>query len=501
MGSVPSKADEHNAPSANKVVEFEKFILSGKKWTTTCERLEDISFLIKCPESNDATPHEKIVLSPFDDMNAGRAISMVWHYSTRLSCTKLTSSLREIIVDYPVLAGRYASSPPSPSTVILNNKGIYLQICTSEESYAQSVSHLQPKKAGTRVCRFKTIEVERFLPNNKADMDPDTHSPNAPLLSIKITLHENGTTIGVLLQHGLVDAQAQMSFMTRWSRRFRNLSFENLPSHERNNVGGDNQSTNDQDGTVDADARSGKLRLKLVDPGVASIPEFAPVIGKIMGDAACKISFSVDEMREFKNGCQKEIKNDGSFVSTDDVITAKVWKALCLSRCKQLGISHDSRAHRCTCLRALNLRNRVVPSLSSTYCGNAVINFPTVLDVCDLLSWSVCEVALALRANIKKYTPKRIAALHKWAKAQQQADKKIKYTFDSNGLSFIISSWIFPDEGWRDVNFNSVPVCFEHGCFAPIVTNFTSNANGDGIDIWTSGTSEAVDCFSSFLTS
>ena len=72
----------------------------------------------------------------------------------------------------------------------------------------------------------------------------------------------------------------------------------------------------------------------------------------------------------------------------------------------------------------------------------------------------------------------------------------VKFTFDAEGLTFILSSWLFD---WEGVDFSAVPVGFDHGAHVPIVSVFTPRAGGDGIHIYHTGTPEAVRLFANFL--
>lgn len=54
---------------------------------------------------------------------------------------------------------------------------------------------------------------------------------------------------------------------------------------------------------------------------------------------------------------------DGLFVSTDDVVTARIWKALVQCRCRQMGIATDDAETITTIARATNIRQRTAPKL------------------------------------------------------------------------------------------------------------------------------------------
>jgi len=185
---------------------------------------------------------------------------------------------------------------------------------------------------------------------------------------------------------------------------------------------------------------------------------------------------------------------DGKFVSTDDVLTALVWKTMCKLRCKQLDIPFDS-LETTTCLRALNVRSRLEPPLKPAYCGNAVFPVTISLTVREMMSKSLTDVALILRTNVQEWDSKKISTFLKWQNEHLKSESKCTPKFNSNGLTYIISSWIFQNAKWEDVDFGAKPLCFDHAAHVPIVSVFSSRPGGDGVNVWTSGTKEFVDQF------
>ena len=43
--------------------------------------------------------------------------------------------------------------------------------------------------------------------------------------------------------------------------------------------------------------------------------------------------------------------------------------------------------------------------------------------------------------------------------------------------------------------FNSKPICYDHACIVPVVCVLTQRVNSDGMNVWHSGTEEAVNEF------
>ena len=63
---------------------------------------------------------------------------------------------------------------------------------------------------------------ELFTPP-KAGMDPDTGSPDAPLMAVKITKVKSArhgllTAVSLLAQHGVIDGEGMFTFVRIWSQ-------------------------------------------------------------------------------------------------------------------------------------------------------------------------------------------------------------------------------------------------------------------------------------------
>eukprot|EP00944_MAST-04C_sp_MAST-4C-sp1_P011382 g11382.t1 len=442
-------------------------------------------------------------LSPFDISNRGRTMPMFYYYADTLSASLLLLSLQDTLKDYPVFCGRYDGSK---FKVNLNNEGVPFMVSKSTSTVHEAISHLLPSLGElpelTETCFFTSDLTDKLLhPVHKDQMDPDLADPGAPVLAIRCTLFEgDGTAIAISLQHGVGDADSQMSFMVNWSRRFRNLPLNNLaPYHNRNCyidkkaevISGEaleDQKKNPYEGLC-------IHRIKTIQPGEKAVPEFAPVMKNIMGHNVGMLPFHKQQLDHMKAAVSEGLDN-GKYVSTDDILTAKIWQSLCKIRCKQVNVSINDANQETTLNRAFNIRNRVEPQLPTGYVGNAVTNVLTTMTVkelcCDL---SIQQIALRLRETILMHTPEKILLLAKYHVKEQAGGAKTSITFDAKAMTFIVSSWIFPHSSWDLANFDSKPLCFGHACLVPIVASITSRANGSGRNVWHSGTENAVSEF------
>merc|ERR1712032_238097 len=180
-------------------------------------------------------------------------------------------------------------------------------------------------------------------------------------------------------------------------------------------------------------------------------------------------------VQKLKNAASAGLDAD-QYISTDDVITAYSWRALCTIRCEQLGLTRDSE-EMTTCIRAFNFRQRTDPTLGVGYCANGVSHVWTELTVRELLSMTPSAIATLLRASIRLQKPETIAARAQWLLRTQEAECKPAIVWDRHALSAMISSWGF---AWQEVDFNAPPVCFDHGALTPLVVVIVPRPHADG---------------------
>eukprot|EP00854_Cymbomonas_tetramitiformis_P018593 gene18593-22200_t len=415
----------------------------------------------------------------------------MWFFDVTLDFAALLAALQQTLAAYPVLCGRYASPP---SAIELSNVGVPVQICTAspDTPLSEALAPLPTSSSRTSPIFFSRAAHEIFVPT-KEDMDPDLFSPDAPLLKVKITLFPSGgTAIGVLLQHSIVDADAEMAFVRNWSRVFRGLNLDPTPKHDRCAV--DRLWAGELASGIDP-GQDNTFKIKAVPIEAPSVPEFMGVLPMIGGDQVCVVPFPASALREMKAAACHALPGD-QFVSTDDILAARAWQALCAMRCSQLGISSDSEAIT-TVSRACNVRQRTVPSLGTGFFGNAATQVWTELTVGDLLSMSPADVAQRLRTSLQAFQPEVVAARALWLHQKQHAGFKTTLAFDPDALTFIISSWRFD---WEGADFNAKPLCFHHGAHTPVVAVILPRALGDGLNLYASGPRESLDQFAHMVT-
>lgn len=120
----------------------------------------------------------------------------------------------------------------------------------------------------------------------------------------------------------------------------------------------------------------------------------------------------------------------------------------------------------------------------------------TQLNVGAVLSMSVTEVALLLRATLAAATPGIILREAAFVASKFKAGRTVPRLFDSNAMTFIVSSWMFD---WEAADFNQTPAAFDQGALVPIVSNIAPRRGGDGVNVYWSGPQAALEEFVQLL--
>jgi len=487
-----------------------------------CVRLPECGTLA----SDLSSPPERLPLTPYDVMNSGRAVPMIWFYESTIDIDALIEALRETVSSYPTLCGRYADPPWT--AIELNNAGLPVYIDKRYEgaTLAEAIAHIPADTSESESanddygltpppCYFARDARDAFLPPRDG-MEPDTCSPCSALAKIKITTFltgGGGTAVGILVMHSVMDADAIFAFMRNWSRAFRKLPLDDpVPVNDRGFMDAiapgevvdykDDADSGDGDGKATLEPAPENFKVQVPAAGAPPAPPaFAGVMPKIAGPSVCAVALTKSILKRFKaDAASSGDVPAGSFVSTDDLVTARAWRALCRMRCAQLGLALDDAELVTTCSRAVNFRKRASPPLPPGYSGNGVCQVWTEAKVSELVASSVPLVASWLRASLSANTAEDVAQRTRWLRRAQRRAPSSKPTlqFDANALTFILSSWGFD---WQGAEFGEgvKAARFDHTAHVPIVSVIVPRPGGDGVTVYASGPQASLEEFARLL--
>ena len=333
-------------------------------------------------------------------------------------------------------------------------------------------------------------DVDRFLHPVKEKMEPDLGSPDNPLMAVKVTVMSPGTVIGVCIQHGVVDGQGELLFVKAWSRVFRGLGLDGEYAPDNTRSFGVGLKT-------DEEPLTDRYTLVTSRENNKETEKLMEILSTSAGRQFCIIPFTKAKLAEMKSRSSVDLPG-GSFVSTNDVITATVIKAVIKTKCSQFEIPVDSQ-EQVVVWRGLNLRSFSIPQLTSTNTSNATANMWLYLTVDQVMTMSVRDIALALRARMKEWTKEKLMAEIQWRQNAETSGLKVQ--FKVNRLSFNVSSLIFPNVGVEDYDFGCKCGIFEFSLLNPICVYMTPRPGQDGVNVWWSGQRQALETFAKTITS
>ena len=155
--------------------------------------------------------------------------------------------------------------------------------------------------------------------------------------------------------------------------------------------------------------------------------------------------FSSAKLAELKVEASREC-SPGSWITTNDAVSALVWKTITKARSSRFNTSTDS-----TLLRAINGRRLLKPPIPDAYLGNAVqcvLITRTIKDLAE--SMSISAISLLIRQSMLPIDDFFIRSLA--TMLRNEPDKRtIAYDVDPK-TGFVISSWadlpLYPEGGY-----------------------------------------------------
>ncbi|GMI08041.1 hypothetical protein TrVE_jg12822 [Triparma verrucosa] len=402
---------------------------------------------------------------------------MLYFYPTQFDEERLIRSLQCALDKYRVLDGRYSDI----RTCVISDEvgGVSLEIVRDSPLHlADCTSHLPTSNQNqTKANTYLASKPQVLLPNLEG-MDPDTGKPDAPLCKVKVTMFKSGgSCLGLRIQHGVVDGEGMVKFINYWAKLYRE------PADPQQQADVSSCSISRilpqwvEKPTPPAVPEMSKMHVFPADtPGPP--PEFMAVMPKVAGKSCVVLPYPATTLANLKTKYASSADlPEGKFVSTNDILTAIIWKSLTKLRRIQLGEETISAGKVTSLNRAFNARKIIGVETDSI--ANSAFGVRTEATVEFVLNGSVTELALLLREDIKAYDGSdRVTA---WAKClvyeHNEQKNKLRPMFDADGLSLIVSDWRFP---WKEAEFDSPPCNYDHAAIVPIVCTIVEDGGKEG---------------------
>lgn len=148
--------------------------------------------------------------------------------------------------------------------------------------------------------------------------------------------------------------------------------------------------------------------------------------------------FCAAKLAELKMEASREFStvSGSSWVSTNDALSALIWRAIAVARLPKLKLESTS-----TLARAVNGRKSVRPAIPDSYMGVCVVDSFSRLSLSDLTQrLHISDIALHLRKNLNEIDDYRLRSFVSFLHSEPDK-RKINFHGPSPDTDIMISSW------------------------------------------------------------
>lgn len=339
---------------------------------------------------------DRIRLSLYDMLIGTVYTPRVFFYRETLDGAELRASLGRTLRNFPVLSGRMKRDPDGGLSVLCDDAGVRF----TEARASEPMPDYGPRHTAKRVLR------QRYLshPNAFWVVDRDT-----PLLTVKLThMKGGGSVLGLAMNHAVADGSSYMTFLQSWTREHRGLGYPE-PNHDR--------------GVIEAlgasaagDAGTGGAHLTITESREISAFLGRFLLGRFGKTSTVTTRFTAAELAAMKNVAMGDLAGTERWVSTNDALTAHLWKVLGALRDRpdaseeRLGLIADFRS----------FAGEAVPN---DYWGNAASNTRPAMTAAELRSRPLGDIAAAVRSGYAENSEKRIREEAAFLRAEYEAGR------------------------------------------------------------------------------
>ncbi|MFI6037845.1 acyltransferase [Streptomyces sp. NPDC051315] len=356
----------------------------------------------------------RVRLSAYDLLTGPWYTPLTFFYRKTLDGEALRDSLARTLLRYPLLAGRLERDADGGLSVLCNDAGVRFTEASCPDPMREYGHLLRAQPVIGDVVR----EVSPF-----GVVGRDT-----PLLKIRLTqMRGGGSVLGVLISHSLADGGSTLAFLENWSREHLGLPWED-PSHDRRALDALGRPSDDPA------TRAGRVFV-----GVGRMRHLLTTLRPgLRRRVTVTTRFEAAELAAMKSRALGELTDAGAWVSTNDVLTAHLWRVL-----------GELRAHPDEVVEWLGLvvgaRSGLGDALPSSYWGNCVSKSWTSLPAGELRGRSLGAVAgdvrRCLRDNTEDKLRDEIAFLGSYRRRGVSRHVMSAHALDVSETSLTVNNW------------------------------------------------------------
>jgi len=407
---------------------------------------------IKLPESNEQKEPTITQLSHIDQYCVMfEGVACVWFYEEMLDFQELQNSLLRVLPHFPFLCGRLVFQSNGSIGVVSNNEGF-------------PFTHAFVPKVSS-----KDFNLSRghFIKDKVPLMAELRSVSTSPVMSIILTEFENGgCSIGLTILHCLFDGWSFFNFYSIWSKEHRGetVDYSNIIFNDHSFLvpkDQDNDNKNVESQKLSIDHQSTYIQNSFLDHMVWT----GKLLANIPFNEVYFEHITSEELATMKQVACKDLPS-GSFLSTNEVLTAHLWKVF-------------------SCLRNIppqasvkvgllcNLRGRK-SDLPKTYFRNSFTSLAIEMTMDELQKSSLSVVASKVHSVVRTYKDEKInhdlKILAEFGKSNPTL-KRVSLTIDTLQYDTSFTNWMsFPI---YDSDFGKgAPIYFDS--IGPPITNIAA---------------------------
>lgn len=319
----------------------------------------------------------RVRLTGYDLLTGPWYTPLTFFYRGTLDGAALRDSLARTLRRYPLLAGRLERDADGGLSVVCNDAGARF----TEASCPDPMRDYGHQLRAAPVIGNMLREVSAF-----GVIGRDT-----PLLKVRLTrMRGGGCVLGVLINHALADGGSTVAFLQSWSREHLGLPWD-APCHDREVLDGL--------GRPSADPATRQRRAFL---GVGRLRHLTTTLRAGSNKLATVTArFDASELAALKAESRRTLTEPGTWVSTNDALTAHLWQVL-----GELRARPDDAPEWLGLI--VGVQHRLGAALPASYWGNCVSNSWTSLTAARLRAAPLGAVAWEVRRCLESNTEDKI---------------------------------------------------------------------------------------------
>ena len=346
-----------------------------------------------------------ISLSSIDHIFTGTGsypIEFIFAYPRKLDEKTLRSTLIDIINHFPTVSSKLVKRSDHEYGFELSQDGLVFDVKHSPDLFEDC------DKKYEYINPVNTVEGE-------------------PLTKIRITHTPGGSVLGVSISHAIADGFSYFHFLSSWAKLFQGKPFF-PPIHERSLL------ISDQNNIQKIPITQKEV---LINAGL-----FLQDKREVIKKEDLKWESQVFHIDELKESLAREQKNTETRLSFNDIVTAQLSK-IYLSRWQV-----PEQKIPCYISCPVDFR-RILDGFPKTYFGNAVSLATTDIELEELKTISLSDLATRIRSNVKNVDKDRIETnLYCLTTLRHQQDLSV---FENIHV-------MHPDSGLLVTNLSRLPV-------------------------------------------